>query len=73
MVYRGKVKNGTVVLEDRLDLADGTPVEITPAEEAGQTLEEIFRPFIGKATGLPADLSENHDHYLYGVPKRTDI
>ena len=24
----------------------------------------------GTAEGLPPDLAENHDHYLYGTPKR---
>lgn len=26
--------------------------------------------FAGTAEGLPADLAENHDHYLHGPPKR---
>lgn len=34
------------------------------------TLLEMFRPFIGKVKGLPRDFAVNHDHYLYGVPKR---
>lgn len=25
----------------------------------------------GTAEGLPPDLAENHDHYLYGMPRRT--
>jgi hypothetical protein len=25
---------------------------------------------IGIAKGLPADLAENHDHYLHGRPKK---
>jgi hypothetical protein len=24
----------------------------------------------GTAEGLPSDLAENHDHYLYGAPRR---
>jgi hypothetical protein len=24
----------------------------------------------GKAEGLPEDLADQHDHYLYGTPKR---
>ena len=72
MVYRGTVKDGSVVLDDRIDLADGTPVEITLADDSGKTLEELFAPFIGKATGLPSDLSTNLDHYLYGVPRGTE-
>jgi hypothetical protein len=31
---------------------------------------ERFAAFIGKAKGLPPDMSENLDHYLYGVPKQ---
>lgn len=31
---------------------------------------EVLRSFAGTAEGLPPDLSENHDHYLYGVAKR---
>lgn len=72
MVYKGTIKDGAVVLSDRLDLADGTLVEISLAGDSGKTLEELFSPFIGKATGLPNDLSENLDHYLYGVPKGTE-
>jgi hypothetical protein len=25
----------------------------------------------GTAEGLPSDLAENHDHYLYGAPRRS--
>ena len=32
----------------------------------GRALSEIA----GKADDLPADLSLQHDHYLYGTPKR---
>ena len=34
------------------------------------TWAEVFEKIIGKAEGLPADSSINHDHYLYGAPKR---
>ncbi len=29
-----------------------------------------LREIAGMAEDLPADLSVNHDHYLYGAPKR---
>jgi hypothetical protein len=35
-----------------------------------RTLAERLANVMGKATGLPSDVSVNHDHYLYGVPKR---
>jgi hypothetical protein len=25
---------------------------------------------MGKAENLPEDLAQNHDHYLYGLPKK---
>ncbi len=31
---------------------------------------ETLKDFVGKAEGLPPDLAVNHDHYLYGLPKR---
>lgn len=34
------------------------------------TLYERLKPFAGAIKGLPPDLSDNHDHYLYGAAKR---
>ena len=79
MTYRGRVKNGTVVLDKLMDLPDGAEVEVTPVEpQPAQpeeeaklpTLAERLAPFIGKLKGLPPDLSANLDHYLYGTPKK---
>jgi hypothetical protein len=78
MVYRGHVKNGVVVLDEPCSLPDGAEVQVNviPPQPAGQpgqgipSLYEQLRPFIGAAKGLPPDLSINHDHYLYGAPKR---
>lgn len=39
-------------------------------DENGQTLGQKLLRYAGKATGLPPDASRNHDHYLYGTPKR---
>jgi hypothetical protein len=36
------------------------------------TLYELFKDFDGLALDLPADFAANHDHYLYGSPKRLD-
>ena len=77
MTYLGHVSNGTIVLDDPVVLPDGMAVSIEPLEvvpdqlpEAIPTLYERLEPFIGKAEGLPPDASVNHDHYLYGTPKR---
>jgi hypothetical protein len=79
LVYRGKVKNGVVVLETPGVLPEGAEVrvEVMPAEsvgplfdEQGQTLGQKLMKFAGRAVGLPEDAALAHDHYLYGAPKR---
>lgn len=35
-----------------------------------RSLLERLAKVKGKAPGLPADASINHDHYLYGAPKK---
>lgn len=79
MTYRGKVQNGVVVLDDEADLPEGTRVSVRPLKEpakrrpAGRrkTLSQALLELAGSAgPGLPRDLARNHDHYLYGTPKR---
>ena len=78
MTYRGKVKNGVVVLSGRARLPDGTSVTVRPSSGRAAarkkraripTLYERLKPFIGISDDLPADASLNVDHYLYGAPK----
>lgn len=82
MTYRGYVKNGCVRLDGPLDLPDGTAVSVRPLKPARRhsarktslraptTWGHTLLKYAGKAKGLPADLARNHDHYLYGVPKK---
>ncbi|MFN0132860.1 MAG: hypothetical protein ACKVW3_10105 [Phycisphaerales bacterium] len=64
MVYFGKVKNGKVELESD-GLAEGTRVRVEPLrpDPADDLSVEAVE------TGL-TDLSEEHDHYASGAPKR---
>jgi hypothetical protein len=39
-------------------------------EAAVRDLSQILLELAGKAKGLPADMAEQHDHYLHGTPKR---
>jgi hypothetical protein len=73
MTYRGHVKNGVVVLEPPATLPEGAEVEVSPAAGAQEppTWAEVFKDVIGKAQGLPADSSTNHDHYLYGASRKS--
>jgi hypothetical protein len=61
MVYRGRVKNGVVVLDSPGVLPEGAEVriEIVPAEsegplldEQGQTLGQKLMKYAGRAVGL---------------------
>lgn len=78
MTFRGQVKNGMVVFDTPLVLAEGTVVDVQvvvpnspeAANSEPPTLYERFKPLIGVVQGLPADLAEQHDHYLYNTPKR---
>jgi hypothetical protein len=79
MSYTGHVERGVVVLDGAVVLPDGLQVQVEPVQpsrseplldEAGQTLGQKMLKHAGKAIGLPADLAVNHDHYLYGTPKK---
>lgn len=80
MVYRGRVQNGVVVLDDGAKLEEGQPVSVRPLRKPVArvsakrrqipSLYERSKPIIGIAKGLPRDLASQHDHYLYGTPKR---
>jgi hypothetical protein len=67
MTYLGTIKNGKVELEQGIHLPEGTPVRVEP-------LISDEDPALGIAeeavhTGIP-DLAKQHDHYIYGTPKR---
>ncbi len=70
MTYRGHIQNGVVVLDEPVELIDGTEVRVEAVASSAKTLAQQFADVIGKAPGLPADMAEQHDHYLHGAPKR---
>jgi hypothetical protein len=75
MTYRGRVKDGVVVFDDTSTPPEGTEVKIETVERTQKTrpsptLSEILLKYAGTVQGLPPDASLNHDHYLYGTPKR---
>ena len=73
MTYRGKFKNGVVVLEGDARLPEGTEVRVEPIVNGSKTADEADDPIFRITdfaidTGIP-DLATNLDHYLYGHPK----
>ena len=63
-VYR----NGQLQFKEPVHLAEGTLVRvaITPVDEDYDPLEGV----IGIGESGRADGAEQHDHYIYGTPKR---
>lgn len=80
MTLNAHILNGSIVLDEPHPLPEGAAVQVvivaagSPVESSHgdepSTLYERLAPVIGTVSGLPSDLSMNHDHYLYGVPKK---
>jgi hypothetical protein len=76
VTYRGKVRNGAIVLEPGIELPEGAQVriELDSTESTGRSSgsDPLFRMTdLAVETGVP-DLATNIDHYLYGHPKQSD-
>jgi hypothetical protein len=76
MTVIGTVRNGKIELPDDVSLPEGTSVSVkviepaAPLPEAATDTGRRLLKLAGTCEGLPADLSVNLDHYLYGTPKR---
>jgi hypothetical protein len=72
MTLQGTVVNGTIILDEPTALPSGTRVEIEIKAhvQAASPLGEALLKLAGTAVGLPADMAEQHDHYIHGTPKR---
>ena len=74
MSLTGHVQNGVVVFDTPNSLPDGTAVKVeaigSQATAPKRSLLDRLGDVVGKAEGLPADASQNVDHYLYGHPKK---
>jgi hypothetical protein len=81
MTLLGHIQNGVIVLDQDVPLPEGAAVEVQivvpqPAKSQPDgsgieipTLAERLKDFIG-ILDLPEDAARNHDHYLYGTPKK---
>lgn len=84
MVYHGTVRNGVIVLDQpapqfegrrvAVDLiSDDTVTDAALASPHGQpTIWQKLAKLSGTVESSQTDASVNHDHYLYGAPKRDD-
>jgi hypothetical protein len=67
MTYRGTVREGKVELEPGVTLRDGTLVRVEPLTPEDDPAYGLADEAV--STGI-RDLSEQHDHYAHGTPKR---
>ena len=70
-------ENGVFRPVNPIDLPEGTPVEFTLTMEDGLPDAAATAAAMARIAALPHEgdasdqfVSENHDHYLYGAPKR---
>jgi hypothetical protein len=63
------IEKGTIKLPADVPWKSGTVVRIEAVDEQLPTLFETLKEFDGMADDLPADLSNNLDHYVHGHSK----
>jgi hypothetical protein len=76
LVYHGRVKDGTIVLDPGVELPDGAVVRVELEGTGESQVKSGDDPLsrmveLAVETGIP-DLATNIDHYLYGHPKASD-
>jgi hypothetical protein len=76
LAYRGKVRNGAIVLDPGVELPEGTQVRIeldlSEVVDRRPESDPLFRMTdLAVETGI-SDLATNADHYLYGHPRQSD-
>jgi hypothetical protein len=73
MVYFGRVHNGKIVTERDVTLPEGSRVRIEPLELGAQQPSEpdpLYTIGDDAADVGVSDMSQEHDHHVYGTPKR---
>ncbi len=68
MSYRGIVRNGKIELNPGETLPEGTVVRVEPLD-GRDPADDLAAEAV--PTGIP-DLASQHDHYIYGTPKREE-
>ena len=77
--YRARVQNGMIVFNGNLPLPDGTEVTIVPDVAAipvaptpanGTSIDPVYRLGDDAVDAGVSDFADEHDHYIYGTPKR---
>jgi hypothetical protein len=72
MTYRGRVKDGKIVIEEGPPLDEGALIqfELVGDRTANAARFKSLLDLLGIAGELPDDAARNYKHYLYGHPKK---
>ncbi len=70
MSITATVLHDTIKLPEGVHLEDSTEVVILPKRRPEERFAERFKDLIGSIDSGMGDLAQNHDHYLYGLPKK---
>jgi hypothetical protein len=70
MAFEATWINGAIIPDEPLPLPDGTRLEVVPVPEEKSSLAQRMGWMVGLFDDLPADLAEEHNHYVHGTPKR---
>lgn len=72
MLLEGVVRNGRIELDPPQVLPEGMRVNVEPmaAPPTLSPLATMLLRHAGKASGLPEDMADQHDHYLHGTRKQ---
>ncbi len=77
MEYTGIVREGVIVLDGEKKPDEGTRVSVfipdplpEPTGNSEQSLGDFLLSFAGICKGGPVDGAAQHDHYIYGTPKK---
>lgn len=79
MLLQGTIHDGAILLDAPANLPEGAYVQIevktvtapAPPGRPGQsTLAERLLKHAGTVSDLPADMADQHDHYIHGTPQR---
>lgn len=66
MTYKGRVRNGTIVLDPPAELPDGAEVIVQWQEPNDVRKDRPLMKYVGQATDLPPNASMTIDQQLYG-------
>lgn len=60
------------IVEAETQQAEALSQPPEPIRKAASPVGEMLMKFAGVIDDLPSDMAKNHDHYLYGAPKREE-